>query len=91
MSGTWSDLIATNGARYERFRTDLLEALASIQHDAVVYSHFVAINVVVGAAMGDDRVVIASLDNCSVTTVTSDRCGGFAIEQIGNEADTLIR
>jgi asparagine synthase (glutamine-hydrolysing) len=64
---------------------------AEIDTDAVVFSHFIAINVVIGAATGDDRMVIASLDNCSVTTVTSDRRGGFSIDHIGNEADTLIR
>jgi len=73
------------------FETRYLSALAGITTDAVVFSHFIAINVVIGAATNDDRMVIASLDNCSVTTVVSDGHGGFSIDQIGNEADTLIR
>ena len=32
-------------------------------------SHFVAINAVIGACTGDDRLVIRRLDNCSVTVV----------------------
>lgn len=91
MAGTWSQVIASDGPRYSAFRDELLASLAAIETDAVVFSHFIAINVVIGAATGDDRMVIASLDNCSVTTVTSDRRGGFAIDRIGNEADTLIR
>ena len=91
MAGTWSQVITSDGPRYARYRTELLGALASLPNDAVVFSHFIAINVVIGAATGDDRMVIASLDNCSVTTVTSDGRGAFTIDAVGNEADTLIR
>ena len=91
MAGTWSQVIASDGLRYADYRDNLLGALASLSTDTVIFSHFIAINVVISAATGDDRMVIASLDNCSVTTVSSDGCGGFTIESMGNEADTLIR
>jgi broad specificity phosphatase PhoE len=91
MAGTWAQVVASDGQRYADYRANLLDALASMSTDTVVFSHFIAINVVIGAATGDDRMVIASLDNCSVTTVTSDGRGGFTIEAMGNEADTLIR
>jgi broad specificity phosphatase PhoE len=91
MAGTWAQVVASDGERYADYRTNLLDALASISTDAVVFSHFIAINVVIGAATDDDRMVIASLDNCSVTTVTSDGRGTFTIESMGNEAATLIR
>jgi broad specificity phosphatase PhoE len=94
MAGTWSQVIASDGPRYANYRTELLAALASLPNDAVVFSHFIAINVVIGAATGDDRMVIASLDNCSVTTVTTVTSNGrveFSIDAVGNEADTLIR
>ena len=58
--------------------------------DTVVVSHFVAINAVIGACTGDDRVVIHSLDNTSVTTVETTPAGLVLIEA-GHEADTLIR
>ena len=90
MAGTWSELIAANGPRYSTYRDGLLSAVATISHDAVVFSHFIAINVVIGAALRDDRVVVASLDNCSVTIVDVVD-GVFTINQIGNESDTLIR
>lgn len=91
MAGTWSQVVASDGPRYADYRTKLLESLSSLSGDAVVFSHFIAINVVIGAASDDDRMVIASLDNCSVTTVVTDSHGGFTIESIGREADTLIR
>lgn len=86
MAGTWSDL----GPRYTDFRDQLVERVAGAAGDTVVFSHFVAINAVIGACLGDDRLVIRSLDNTSVTVVESTGSGLRLIEA-GREADTLIR
>jgi broad specificity phosphatase PhoE len=86
MAGTWTDL----GSRYTDYRDTVVRALAELPTDTVVFSHFVAINVVIGAAVGDDRMVIRSLDNCSVTVVdVAD--GVVRLVEGGHEADTLIR
>ncbi|MFZ9629212.1 MAG: histidine phosphatase family protein [Ilumatobacteraceae bacterium] len=90
MAGRWSDL----GPRYTTFRDSVVAtavALAAASPDgAVVFSHFIAINAVIGAALGDDRVVIRSLDNASITVVdVSD--AGVRLVSGGREADTLIR
>ena len=53
-------------------------------------SHFIAINAVIGACVGDDSLVIRSLDNCSITTVESTPAG-LVLLDAGHEADTLIR
>jgi broad specificity phosphatase PhoE len=86
MGGTWAEL----GAPYTAFRDGVVAAVTSLEHDTVVFSHFVAINAVIGAALGDDRLVIRSLDNCSVTVI--DVVGGaLTLVEAGHEADTLIR
>jgi broad specificity phosphatase PhoE len=64
--------------------------LAACTNDTVVFSHFVAINAVIGVALGDDRLVIHSLDNASVT-VLDVADGHFTLVETGREADTLIR
>ena len=87
MSGTWSAL----GPRYTDFREGLIAYVRGIESDAVVFSHFIAINAVIGAALGDDRLVIRSLDNCSVTVVDVGDDGVLTIVEGGREADTLIR
>ncbi len=87
MAGTWASL----GPRYTTFRDGVVATVAGIGADAVVVSHFVAINAVIGAAIGDDRLVIASLDNCSVTVVEVDGTGALRLLERGHEADTLIR
>ena len=87
MAGTWTAL----GPRYTLFRDGVAAAIAELVEDTVVFSHFVAINAVIGAALGDDRLVIRSLDNCSVTVIDVAADGSLHLVEGGHEADTLIR
>lgn len=86
MAGSWAAL----GPRYTEFRDGVAAALAALPHDTVVTSHFIAINAAIGVATGDDRLVIRSLDNCSVTVIDVLH-GALHLVEGGHEADTLIR
>ena len=86
MQGTWADL----GARYLAYRDTVVAAVREFREPTVVFSHFIAINVLIGAALADDRLVIRSLDNCSVTVIDVTPSGVVLVEG-GHEADTLIR
>lgn len=86
MGGTWGEL----DDRYGSYRAGAVDFVAGQQRDAVVFSHFVAINAVIGAALDDDRLVIYSLDNCSVTTIAVED-GRLRLLSAGRQADTLIR
>ena len=87
MQGTWSDL----GGEYVEFRDSVMKFVRSLETSTVVFSHFIAINAAIGSLTGDDRLVIRSLDNCSVTLLDRDSAGNLRIAQTGHEADTLIR
>lgn len=91
MAGTWSELAKDSGETYARYRDSVVDAVAQLPTDTVVFSHFIAINVIVGHALGDDAMVIAHLDNCSVTVVDVEPDGTITIVEMGREADTLIR
>jgi broad specificity phosphatase PhoE len=86
MAGTWSEL----GERYTAFRDGAVARVLGAISDTVVFSHFVAINAIIGAALEDDRLVIRRLDNCSVTVVDVVD-GRLVLVEGGQEADTLIR
>ena len=86
MQGTWADL----GETYTRYRNDVVDYVRNCDGDTLIFSHFIAINAVIGACLGDDRLVIRSLDNCSVTTVAIES-DGLRLVEGGSEADTLIR
>lgn len=91
MSGTWTRVGETSGAHYVAYRDAVADRVRAIREDTVIFSHFVAINAVIGAATSDDRVVIARLDNCSVTTFDVGADGRIELVELGGEADTLIR
>lgn len=86
MGGTWPDL----GPRYVTFRDGVVSFVSSLTTDSVIFSHFVAINAAIGAALGDDRLVIRRLDNCSVAIIDVID-GALQLVESGDEADTLIR
>ena len=61
----WSELDPS----LESWREKVLQALVTIAQDTVLVSHFVAINVAVGHALGDDRVTCFHPENCSCTVL----------------------
>lgn len=70
MAGRWSE--QDPGLR--AWADDVVAVLLAQPEDTVVVSHFVAINVAVGRATGDDRVVCVRPGNCSRTVL--DTAGG---------------
>jgi broad specificity phosphatase PhoE len=91
MAGTWSEVATRAGDHYGTYRDTIARAISGMRRDTVVFSHFIAINAVIGAATGDDRVVVASLDNCSITVFDVSDDGALRLVETGGEADTLIR
>lgn len=88
MAGRWSSLPAELRVWREAVVAAVVEA--GELGDAVVFTHHVAINAAVGFARGDDRVRVASPDNCSQTVV--DVAGGrLVLVELGREADTEVR
>ena len=57
---------------------------------AVIFSHFIAINVAVGHATGEDRVRVFRPDNGSITTFETDG-GTLRLITLGREAETEVR
>jgi broad specificity phosphatase PhoE len=86
MAGTWNDL----GPSYVAYRDAAIQWLTAAPVSAVIVSHFFAINAAIGAATDDDRTLIRSLDNCSVTIFDVDG-GRLSLVEGGHEANTLIR
>jgi broad specificity phosphatase PhoE len=81
MAGSWRDA----GRDLEEWRAACVAAVAALPEDTVIFSHYVAINVLMGAAIGDDRVVTFSPENCSVTLF--DNTGGkLRLVEKGSEA-----
>jgi len=67
MLGAWTDLPGHAG-----WRADLIRALVALDRDTAVFTHFVAINVALGAALGQDAVTLFRPGHCSISVFDSD-------------------
>jgi broad specificity phosphatase PhoE len=85
MAGSWPDL----GPELVGWRDRLVSAVAELQADTVVVTHYVAINAVIGMARGLDRLVVAPVDNCSITTV-STAGGSIEVLEVGSTGLTEV-
>ena len=85
MTDQWPNL----DRNLRQWREDVIEALISIEADAVVFTHYIAINVAVGHATEDNRVVSIRPDNASITVLETI---GNSINLVkrGDEADTRV-
>jgi broad specificity phosphatase PhoE len=86
MSGTWDDIDATTHG----WRDRVVTALSAIATDTVVFTHFIAMNVAVGAATGRAEVVCFSPRNCAITVL--DNAGGrLEVVELGLEGESVVR
>ncbi|MGH9300568.1 MAG: histidine phosphatase family protein [Acidimicrobiales bacterium] len=86
MAGTWDTV---DDPVLVDWRQGVLDALSVMDADTVVVSHFVAINVAVGAAVGDARLVSFRPDNCS-RTVLDNHGGRLRLVELGHQAKTEV-
>ena len=92
MQGTWqdlNDLAPTGSPDYLAWRQTLLDSLDRLPHDSVVFSHFIAINVAVAAALSREDVVCFWPDHASITCLEAEN-GSLRLVDLGRQADTTI-
>jgi broad specificity phosphatase PhoE len=90
MQGTWAQLQTSSppgSPDYLRWRTQLIDSLKSLHSDGVIYTHYIAINVAVGAAQGHDRVLSFRPDHASVTTIAIEG-GRITLRELGAETSS---
>lgn len=86
MRGTWT----AAAPELDSWREELVGCLLEVATDAVVFTHFIAINVVVGRALRDDRVVCRRVENCSITVLDVSASGELRLLGAGAESETEV-
>jgi len=91
MGGTWSEhgSVQAGSGTLQDWRETLIERLLKINEDILLTTHFIAINVAVGWATGDDRIISFKPDNCSCTALEISN-GKLELVSLGQEAETVI-
>ncbi len=73
----------------QTWRDGVVTYLTGLSEDTAVFSHFVAINAAVGAAIGDDRVVCFRPAHASITVLeTKGRV--ISLVELGETAETRV-
>jgi broad specificity phosphatase PhoE len=84
MRGTWQEL-----RDLAEWRRSVVDTLLAMQHDCVIFTHYIAINVAVGAARERDEVVCFRPDHASLT-VLDTAAGRLQLVELGREAATDV-
>ena len=87
MNQSWHQL--ANEASLLLWKKHLLDWVFHRDDDCVVFSHFVAINVLLGAALDDDRFIVAQPNHCSLWVFNNDG-GSLALLQEGEQVETKV-
>lgn len=83
MKSTWRDA----PPEQVRWRRNCLSRLTKLSRDTVVVTHFIVVNMIVGAAQDDDRVTVFQPDNGSITII--DAVGEkLSLVELGRQAAT---
>jgi broad specificity phosphatase PhoE len=88
MASDWDNLQASappDSPNYSAWRSTLLDAICAMAGDAVIFSHFIAINVVIGAAKKSEQVISFRPDHASIAVIdVSERT--ISVKALGREA-----
>ncbi len=84
MGGDWpeDDLLAP-------WRAGTLAAIRALAPGTAVFSHFVAINAIVGQILGERKVLVFRPDNASITRIATDE-GALRVMALGDAGETRI-
>lgn len=85
MQGRWSE----QAPELVDWHSRLVDCLLNITEDTAIFSHFVAINAAVGAAEGNDSVIVFRPDNGSITRLSVED-GKLGVVERGREAQTKV-
>ncbi len=85
MAGNWSQ----TPALVQDWHHDLLQTVANLPDNTVVFSHFIAINAIVGELTGAGAVTVFRPNYCSVTTL-SRRGSNLELVERGESLETRV-
>ncbi len=85
MAGEWADLPED----LLRWRQAMIDCVLAFDRDTVAFCHFIAINVIVGAATNARKLIVFRPDNGSVTRFNTDG-GKLELIGLGEEGETRV-
>lgn len=85
MAGQWADA----PSMVQDWRNTLLETVHALEDETVVFSHFIAINAIVGELTGSSSVTVFRPNYCSITMLETT-ANGLSVAELGESLDTRV-
>ena len=85
MAGTWDEALPL----LHDWRKALIERVEALPDNTVVFTHFIAINSIVGHLSGSQLVTSFRPGHCSVTRLNKG-ADGLSVSELGSEAATQV-
>ena len=85
MAGNWE----TTPAIIQDWRKTLIDTVSALPENTAVFSHFIAINAIVGHLEGSNKVTVFRPNHCSITKVQPTP-SGLTLIQRGSELVTKV-
>lgn len=85
MAGDWSNAPSL----LKSWKSDLLQTVDGLADSTVVFTHFIAINTIVGHLSGSESVTSFKPGHCSVTTLAKSSAG-LTLNSLGSESATRV-
>ncbi len=85
MRGRWSE----QDQGLHKWRAGILDTLAELPSQTVVFSHFLVLNTVVGAQEGSDKTLLFWPANASITVLTENDQGSWDVA-LGEQMSSIV-
>jgi len=89
MDGGWADIAPAHARLLRDWRMRLIWTLTASPQDQIVFTHFVAINVALGFALGSDAFVVDQPANCAVVAFERAQ-GGLRVTAHGAAGASIV-
>lgn len=84
MSGSWNEL----SEELQQWRQACIDFVSELEHDSVIFSHYIAINVLIGHCQQNNKVISYHPDNCSIHQFETKP--ELTLIKLGKQAQTVI-
>ncbi len=84
MKDSWPNL----SPALNQWRQTMIEYICALEHDSIIFSHYIAINVLIGYCQNSQQVISFNPANCSIHHFSNQP--EFEIIQLGTQANSHI-
>lgn len=84
MSSSWNEL----SDELQQWRQECIDFVSQLEHDSLIFSHYIAINILIGHCQKNNKLISYHPDNCSIHQFETQP--ELRLIKLGKQAQTVI-